>query len=99
MADRIMTMAEQAQSARIEADLAPIRAEAWALRMATFAVAFFPWLALGLAAMLVVTGNPAAAAVAGAVGLGTAGPQIIAATRRPKAPTAKAGPPAKKDQA
>lgn len=89
LADRIVTMAERAQAARIEADLAPIRAEAWALKVATVAVSFFPWLGIGIAALLVTTGNPAAAGIAAALGMGAAGPQIIAATRRPRAQPAQ----------
>lgn len=83
-ADRILRMAEEAQRAHIEADLTPIKAEAFALRAATVGVSFFPWLAVAAALALVAAGQNAAAAIAGLAGLFSAGPQIIAATRRPQ---------------
>lgn len=82
-ADRIVTMAENAQRARIDADLIPIRAEATALVMATFGVTFLPWLLILGAIGLVIAGYETAAWVTGAVGLLGTGAQIINATRRP----------------
>lgn len=83
-ADRILTMAERAQQASVDARLIPVRAEATTLKMATFGVTFLPWFLIGLAALLLVTGHEVGAIVAGLAGLVGGGPQVIAATRRPR---------------
>ena len=95
-ADRMMSMAEEAQRAAIDVDLVPIRAEAWALRVATVAVAFFPWVAILGGVALLVAGYDTAGYLAGLVGILSAGPQIIAATRRPRS-TLKKSPPKPSD--
>ena len=83
-AERILRMAEHAQQARIDADLVPLRAEAFSLKAATIGVSFFPWLAVTGALVLAALGESAAAIIAGLVGVFSAGPQIIQATRRPR---------------
>jgi len=89
LADRIVRMSEATLQADIDSDLIPIRAEAAALKMATFAISFFPWLAVAAALVLLVAGQDAAGVIVGAVGLLSAGPQIIQATRRPRPPATK----------
>jgi len=79
-------MAKAAQSAHIEASLAPVRAESFSLRVATVAVSFFPWLLIASAVTLAALGLDTAALAAGVVGTVSAGPQIIQATRRARAP-------------
>lgn len=83
-ADRIVTMAEKAQQARIDVDVIPIKAEARALIVATIGVTFLPWLLILSAVALALSGRETAAWVAGAVGLLGSGAQIIQATRRPR---------------
>ncbi|HLS03951.1 MAG TPA: DUF2335 domain-containing protein [Actinomycetales bacterium] len=83
-ADRILRMAEESQRAAIEAELTPIRAEAWALKVATVGVALLPWFLFLIAGVLVFTGNEISAIIAAAGGFLTGGPQVIASTRRPR---------------
>ncbi len=83
-ADRILTMAEKAQQARIDVDVVPIRAEATALVIATVGVTFMPWLVVAAAIVFALNGMDVAAWIAGAIGALGGGAQIIQATRRPK---------------
>lgn len=79
-------MAENAQQARIDVDVVPIRAEARALLMATFGVTYLPWLLIVAAVVLALTGLETAAWITGAVALIGGGAQTIQATRRPRQP-------------
>lgn len=83
-AERIMAMAETAHNASVQARLLPVRAEATALLLSTTAVAFFPWVAFGAAVVLVINGQEVAGIITGLAGAISAGPQIIAATRKPR---------------
>lgn len=93
-ADRILTMAEKAQQARIDADLVPIRAEATALVVATVGVTFMPWVVVAAAIVFALNGLDVAAWIAGALGALGGGAQIIQATRRPKVVQQVLAPPA-----
>ncbi|MDR6867550.1 hypothetical protein J2Y69_002154 [Microbacterium resistens] len=73
-----------AQQARIDAELIPIRAEAWSLKVATLGVTFLPWLAAILAVFFVVNGLDTAALISGLFSAATGGVQIIQAVRRPR---------------
>ena len=83
LAREIVDMVRAEQQAQIDSRLVPIRAEAFALKVATFGVAFFPWMTIFSAIALVIAGFDVAAMIAGVVGVVSVGPQIIAATRRP----------------
>jgi hypothetical protein len=79
-----MATIREAQQARIDAELIPIRAEAWALKVATLGVTFLPWVAAGLAAVFALNGQNTAALVSGLFTVASGGAQIIYATRRPQ---------------
>jgi uncharacterized membrane protein len=84
LAERIVAMAEKAANTRHEATLAPIRAEAFAIKAATVAVAGLP-LVLAVGAIFLAAHGADGAALYSALGAGlTGGPQIIQALRRPK---------------
>lgn len=85
----IFDMVKANQQAQIDARLVPIHAEASALKAATIAVAFFPWLAIIGAVFLAAKGYDTAATISAIVGVASAGPQIIAATRRARGPQQK----------
>jgi len=75
-------MAEREQRTKQKALMIPLRAEASAFVMSTFAVSFMPWALFALAAALLWHGEQVAALISGAAGTVASGPQIIAATRR-----------------
>lgn len=77
-------MVKLEHQAQIDARLVPIRAEAWALKVATVGVTFMPWFAILAAIAFVVAGYDVAAVVSAAVGVVGSGAQIIQATRRPR---------------
>ncbi len=75
-------MAERSQQSQIDQDVIPVKAEARALLIATVAVAFFPWVAILAGVALLIAGYDAAGYLSALAGVLSAGPQIIAATRR-----------------
>lgn len=89
----IVDMAIDAQNARIQAELIPLRAEAHALRIATTCVALMPIFALVVAAFFATKGMDTAALIAGAFGMVGGGAQIIHATRAPRQARQPAPPP------
>ena len=77
-------MARESQKGYIDAELIPIKAESWALRVATAAVSMLPWGLVAGGIIMVTQGQEAAGvftAIAGTLGGGW---QIIQATRKPK---------------
>ena len=82
LANRIVSMAEREQRTKHKALMIPLRAEASAFVMSTFAVSFMPWALFLIAAVLLWHGEQVAALISGAAGTIASGPQIIAATRR-----------------
>ncbi|WP_159449146.1 DUF2335 domain-containing protein [Demequina sp. NBRC 110055] len=90
LASEIVGMAKAAQKAQHKAALIPVRAEGAALILATIGVSYLPWLFAGVAAILVIKGYDVAGIIAGAASLISGGPQIIAATRRPRSTRTRA---------
>jgi hypothetical protein len=88
----VMATIREAQQARIDAELVPIRAEAWALKVATLGVTFLPWIAAALAAVFALNGHDTAALVSGLFTVASGGAQIIYAVRRPQAQHAQTNP-------
>jgi len=72
----IMAATKANQDAQIEAMLTPVRAEAWALKAATFGGTFLPWFCFAGAGILVVLGHEAAATVGAIMGAASGGVQI-----------------------
>jgi len=94
----IIETIQSAQQARIDAELIPIRAEAWALKVATVGVTFLPWIAAGLAGVFAILGHDTAALISGIFSVATGGVQILHAVRRPRPsvpPPSTSPPPAK----
>lgn len=72
----IMAATKANQAAQIEAMLTPVRAEAWALKAATFGGTFLPWFCFAGAGVLVVLGHDTAATVGAIMGAASGGVQI-----------------------
>lgn len=89
-ADRIVRMAEKSLDAAIEADVVPIRAEAFGFTFATVSLSLLPWAALIGGFVLILLGEDGIGWTAAVVGLVAIAPQIISATRRALAPPADA---------
>ena len=83
-ADRILTMAENRQTAEIENPRIMTRAEAQAFLGSAWAVSFLPWGLLVATAILAIAGQSVAAVLSALAAGATAGPQIIAASRSNK---------------
>lgn len=79
----IIETIQSAQQARIDAELIPIKAEAWALKVATVGVTFLPWIAAGIAVVFALQGLDTAALISGIFSVATGGAQILHAVRRP----------------
>ncbi|MGU3424044.1 hypothetical protein ACLBWV_03840 [Microbacterium paraoxydans] len=79
----IIETIQSAQQARVDAELIPIRAEAWALKVATVGVTFLPWIAAGIAVVFALQGLDTAALISGIFSVATGGAQILHAVRRP----------------
>lgn len=79
----IIETIQSAQQARIDAELIPIRAEAWSLKVATVGVTFLPWVAAGIAVVFAIKGLDTAALISGIFSVATGGAQILHAVRRP----------------
>lgn len=79
----IISTVQSAQQARIDAELIPIKAESWSLRVAAFAVAFLPWVAAGIAVVFAFKGMDTAALISGLFSAFSGGAQVISAIRRP----------------
>jgi len=79
----IIETIQSAQQARIDAELIPIKAEAWALKVATVGVTFLPWVAAGIAVVFALQRLDTAALISGLFSAATGGAQILHAVRRP----------------
>lgn len=79
--NRLLAMAEREQQAHIDADLLPIKAEAYAYRFAVTVVSLFPTLLVVLGIFLIIQGFDIAGYVASVVGVIGGGAQIIAHVR------------------
>lgn len=81
-ADRILRMAEATLDAENQAKLVPLKAEAWAVKFATTGVTALPYACITTALIVLSNGYDAAAIIAAIAAALSAGPQVIAATRR-----------------
>lgn len=81
MPGRIMSMAEKEQKAHIDADLLPIRAEAYAYRFAVTTITLFPPLLVLLGILLILNEKDIAGYIATVMGVIGGGYQIIGSIR------------------
>ncbi|WP_074689791.1 DUF2335 domain-containing protein [Leucobacter chromiiresistens] len=81
MPGRILAMAEREQKAQIDADLLPIRAEAYSYRFAVTVVTLLPTLLVVLGMLLLINGKDAAGYIAAVTGVIGGGAQVISQVR------------------
>jgi len=80
--NRILSLFERTQEAKMELQLTPVRSDAWGFKFATFGAIAFPFALLGVSVLMVLNGHDVAAVIAGTASALISAPHIIKATRR-----------------